>query len=317
MRREFIGGRVPKMVKDAFVQEAETAGLTLTEHLEKVLLDRMNGNKDETSPNVTLEDLRRLIKEELHSNQAIPESQLPQPDEIPAEAAEPESEEESLPETKDVSYEEEDILEEEYFEDDPEEEEEEDFSDLLPESMAEALYPVVQQVWERTGDRYEGEPLDKEAVSSFLEDLAVELQSWEDDGYAPDFADPYEEYLPEKLTHELDQVINEAIRREGQYANPRTTMALIADLLNQRADQLYQEDRTIELLFDRSEYWHLDKMLEKENANRNRPFADLKGLILHLIGEKLIERGSGFWGPTDEGMVGLGQRLKGMAVTRK
>lgn len=56
-------------------------------------------------------------------------------------------------------------------------------------------------------------------------------------------------------------------------------------------------------------------MLEKLNNDRwsDHHFKDLKSLILHCLGGKLQETGTGFWGVTDRGMVELGERWKKVA----
>lgn len=301
MKRAFIGGRVPKMVKEAFVQEAEAAGLTLTEHLEKVLLERMNQSNEgeESTPTTSVDDLRRMIQEELAA-QIEPETITTE--EEPPEDPEPER----VGEEPDFELEEDD----DFYPGNPELEGKP--GDVLPYPVEEMLNLAVQQTWERTGDQYDFNKLNKGEVSSFLEDLALELQSLEEEDADGHFVEPYDKYLPDILTDELDQIISQVIPANTEDLEPEILLSLLTDGINQRADELFQEDRIIELVFDRADYWYLDKLLEKENASRGKKqqFSDFKGYLLFLIGERLVENGTGLWGVTDKGMVKLGGRMQ-------
>lgn len=287
MQREFIGGRVPKMVKDAFVAEADRAGLTLTDHLEKILTERMNGKLDEAdSSPVSREDVRELIRQELSETGSL---------------AEDEDQDEYLPEDLDHCNEE--------FDTDA-------IDELLDCPAGDYIQYAVWSTWDQNDNEWLYKDLDQEALIDFLEMVSTELQFLAEVPPAiGEEVDIYREYLPDPFIRLLDeQICWVAVDLEDRRP-PAEVLPKLASRMDHQADILFQESRAIELMFTRQEYYQLDRMLEKLNNDRwsDHHFKDLKSLILHCLGGKLQETGTGFWGVTDRGMVELGERWKKVA----
>jgi hypothetical protein len=281
MRREFIGGRVPKMVKDAFVAEADQAGLTLTEHLEKILTERMNGKaKEESSPPVSLESIREIIREELFE----------------------EEEEEEI-----------------YSEEEPDEDyiDTDRIDDLLESPMGQYINYALWTTWWQNKEEWSEEEISDEGIVDFLEKTSAELQFLvEVPETLIEETEPYPDFLPEQLIPIIDDLLGQMEIPLEDQSSVNEALSELASQMDHTADILFQDSRAIEFMFTRQEYFQLDKMLDKINNSRwtDQHFKNLKSLILYELAEKLEESGTGFWGVTDEDMVELGKRWKMVAA---
>lgn len=265
MKKQHIGCRVASEVKEALRENAENAGLTLTEYLEEVFDDHLNGDGT---------DLLEFLEED-----------------------EEEADFEDLPPGESIS----DLG---------------GLSAFLPELMARELGCSITEAWEEAQEKA---PDSTDPLSVlFLELLADRLDDGATGGarYCEDGAN-YDYYLPEELTEQVDAVLIDSLNELGQHPSRTDLFQLIADLLRDKANGIYEHERTIELSFTRNQWIQLDKAIAKLNKDADFDFkaSTVKELIHQFLGDTLTKlAGTSFFSgkPKDPDMYGVGEELKGM-----
>lgn len=307
MKKSHIGARIPVPVKEALQEKAKAAGLSMSEFLEQRFTDLLN--EEEAGHGLTREEIEQLIDTRIAGMidarlSVIPEA--PVGEELPA----------ADPETVLVPADEEEIILEVEV---PEEEEvlplenEDWLQTLLSPLLAEELNCAIVSSWE------ELEEPDGETPGSvvFLEALAKRLQQRANEPSKYNCSDAYADILPEHLVPLLDHIIRDAAAEFTDHTDRQLFLFLVADLSRDQARKLYVEGRTFRFTFDRTQWSHLDRMLESINAQQpsDEQFDSLQSWIYFQLGRQLKESaGEKFLGGyRNPSMAQLGKEFQMMA----
>lgn len=313
-KKEFMGGRFPKRIKDVVQERANQNGQTMNEYLEGLLINVLDNDGDgqvpESQYNELLERLNVLEANQKQEAEAVPfidPSTGIVADLSPMEEAEDTPEEPVMEET---------IIEETVMEVTPIEAEIEAIERSPLEVLRESLPPVVAgelsaeiaATWAAMNGTTQ-EPKSKILIADFFETLAEKLT---DKAKAPHKfprkAEALLSTLPASYQAEIIPII-EAARAEFKGDVPKERFfIMLADLLNDAADRLYIEARAFEIVFTRAEFSLIDQMLEKTNKYREKPLVDLQAWIYEKLGVELRRIGEG-WLVDNTPMRELGKTL--------
>lgn len=159
----------------------------------------------------------------------------------------------------------------------------------------------------------------KRLAPTYPEELADELQERSLSPAKYVCHTPYEDVLPWETIKVLDPIIIDAVNEVGERPDKAKLFILMAELLHDIADQLYVEARSIELDFERSEYFFLDKMLAKVNKSRedDEQLANIPSLIRYQLGQAMEDASSGgLFTSRDVEMSKMGKKFKEIALNR-
>lgn len=219
------------------------------------------------------------------------------------------------------------LLEEDIYELDPQDsealeeennsyEEPESPFDFLGKALARELDCEMRSAWQWV----QQDPEDSPEEVAFLERLADRLWKLEEkQNTSPCEADEVE--LPEDVREIVEELVEEAIEEAGQYPARPIFFRLLANLLDSRADSLYQELRTIEFDFSRADWVIIDRMVGKANRRRkpNEQFEGIEDFLLFLLAREMkAQAGEWFFGTyDDEEMGAMAKRMEAMIIEEK
>lgn len=294
MKKEYIGGRFPKRIKDIIQERANGNGQSMNEYLEVLLTNVLDNDGDgqvqESQYNELLARLEEIEVRPQVQVEAIPfldPSTGIVSDLAPLEENDSDEEETMVEESEldIISSDEEPIPAFDTLASDA-------FSRLTPMLLGE-LSAEISATWSSMNGTT-NEPQDKTLIVDFFENLAENLT---DKAAAPrKFPRNGQELLstlPQSYQAEIMPIIEAAISEFKGDISKERFFKILADLLNDAADRLYIESRAFEIVLTRAEYAIIGQMLDKTNKRREKPLVDLQSWIFYKLGEALEDAGDG------------------------
>lgn len=323
MKKEYIGGRFPKRLKDIIQERANANGQSMNEYLEGLLTNVLDNDQDgqiqESQYNELLEKLNNLEQAKENAMETIIENPI-----IEATEPTPEDEIEVVEGVEDQAA---PIIEESIVEvvetlavlpmvdGSPIEA----LRQSLPPILAGELNAEIAATWSSINGTTE-EPKNKVLIADFFESLAENLtgKAATKRKLPPRNQDELLITLPPSYQAEIIPIIEAALLEfKGDIPKDRFFNTL-ADLLNDAADRLYIEARAFDLTFTRAEYSLIEQMLERTNKRREKPLVDLQAWIFYKLGEALEDAGDGgVFGRDNEPMLELAKMMIERGENRK
>lgn len=323
MKKEYIGGRFPKRLKDIIQERANANGQSMNEYLEGLLTNVLDNDQDgqiqESQYNELLEKLNSIEQAKVNTMETIIENPIIEPMEsTPADEIEvvegtegqatPIIEESIIAVTETLAV----IPTVEVLRIDA-------LRQSLPPILAGELNAEIAATWSRMNGTTE-EPKNKVLIADFFESLAENLS---EKAAAPRKNPPRNQdellsTLPPSYHAEIISIIEAALLEfKGDIPKDRFFNTL-ADLLNDASDRLYIEARAFDLTFTRAEYALIEQMLEQTNKRREKPLIDLQAWIFYKLGEALEDAGDGgVFGRDNAPMMELAKMMMERGENRK